>query len=256
MTPGATGYKEAKIGDAFLKPGVGMLKKISDKSYDYGTAYPIVDGGTWTSKPSSDHRSVSSTQVLKGSDGYAYVYEKVLSLDKNGTTLSITHHLKNTGTKAIDTFIYNHDFFMFDEQPTGAGITVHFPWQKLDASDLQGTIAKAVGNDIVFSDPPPPPPPPPPAAPGETPQRRPRGGGGGAQGYLSGFSDKVSDFDITVQNTKTGVGVEETADTPLSRLYFWAQSKVVCPEGYIHVSVAPGKTQSWTLHFRLFTPNA
>ncbi len=251
VTPGAIGYKEAKIGDAFLKPGVGVLKKVSDKGYDYGTAYPIIDGGTWVSKPSADKRSVSSTQVLKGPDGYAYVYEKILSLDKNGTTLSITHHLKNTGTKAIDTLVYNHDFFMFDDQPTGAGITVHFPW-KPDASDLQGTIAKANGNDIVFSDPVPPPPPPPPT-PGAPPARR-GGGGSGAQGYLTGFSDKVSDFDITVQNTKTGVGVEETADTPLARLYFWSQAKVVCPEGYIHVSVAPGKTQSWTLHYRLFTP--
>ena len=64
----------------------------------------------------------------------------------------------------------------------------------------------------------------------------------------------MKDFDITVENTKTGVGVEETADAPLGRVYFWAQSSVVCPEGYVAVHVAPGKTQEWTLHFRLFAP--
>ena len=238
VKPGAILYNEAKPGDPFFKPGVGVLTRIDDKDYSYGVNYPIVDVGTWTN--SHTPTSVTSKQVLKGPGGYAYEYEKVVSLDKNGTTLSITHHLKNTGSKAIDTMVYNHDFFMFDNQPTGAGIEVRFPW-KLDASDLQGSIAKVRGNDIVFSDPIPP-------AAGA-----PRGEGG-AQGYLMGFSDKVSDFDFTVENVKTGVGVQETSDTPLARLYFWSQARVVCPEGYIHVSVPPGSTQSWTLHYRLFAP--
>ena len=59
-----------------------------------------------------------------------------------------------------------------------------------------------------------------------------------------------------MENVKIGVGVQETSDTPLARLYFWSQAKVVCPEGYIHVSVAPGKMQSWVLHYRLFAPAA
>jgi hypothetical protein len=153
---------------------------------------------------------------------------------------------------------------MFDDQKPGAGITVHVPWAKLDASDLQirNGFARAEGNDIIFSDPTPPPAPPAGTAPAAGGQgaagggRRGGGGGGGsAQGYLLGFDpNKVKDFDITVQNTRTGVGVEETADTPLARVYFWAQSTVVCPEGYVAVNVAPGKTQSWTLHFRLFAP--
>jgi phage-related protein len=253
VTPGAIGYKEAKAGEVFLKPGVGFLTKVDDKPYNYGTTYPIADTGTWTNTHTAS--SVTSKQVLKVQNGYGYEYEKTIQLDKNGTTLSIVHHLKNTGTKPIETFVYNHDFFQFDDQPTNSGIVVHFPW-KPDFSDLQGALAKGEGNDIHFNDPAPPPPPPPPPAPGEAapPRRRGGGGGGGSQGYLSGFSDKVSDFDITVQNTKTGVGVEETADAPLARLYFWSQSKVVCPEGYIAINVAPGKTQSWTLHFKLFAP--
>jgi len=265
VTPGAIGYKDAKVGDVFLKPGVGFLKKVDEKPYSYGITYPIADGGTWTNSHTAT--SVTSRQVLKVQDGYGYEYTKIVSLDKNGTTLSVTHHLKNTGTKPIETLVYSHDFFMFDDQPPGTGITVHFPWAKFDGSDLQvrNGFAKVEGNDIVFSDPTRPTPPPAPAtlpagaaagAPGVQGGRRGGGGGGGgsAQGYLLGFSDKVKDFDFTVQNTKIGVGVEETSDTPLARLYFWAQSTVVCPEGYIRVSVAPGKTQSWTLHYRLLAP--
>ncbi len=268
VTPGAIGYKEATPGEIFLKPGVGFLKKIDDKPYNFGANYPIADGGTW--KNSHTATSVTSTQVLPVQEGYGYEYTKMVSLDKNGTTLSVTHHLKNTGTKPIETLVYSHDFFMFDDQPTGAGITVHFPWANFDASDLQARngFAKAEGNDIVFSDPPPRPTPPPapveapagtapgtPAGRGGPGGRRGGGGGGGggAQGYLLGFTNNVKDFDITVHSAKAGAGVEETADTPLARLYFWSQNTVVCPEGYVKVSVAPGKTQSWTLHYRLFT---
>lgn len=261
VTPGAIGYKEAAVGGIFLKPGVGFLTKTDEKPYSYGVSYPIADGGVWTNTHNAT--SVTSRQVLDVKDGYGYVYEKIVSLDKNGTTLSVTHHLKNTGTKPIVTYIYSHDFFMFDDQKPGAGITVHVPWAKLDASDLQvrGNFARAEGNDIIFSDPTPPPPRPAPPAdaagtPGARGARRGGGGGGGsAQGYLLGFDPtKVKDFDLTVENTKTGVGVEETADVPLARLYFWAQTTVVCPEGYVAVDVAPGKTQSWTLHYRLFAP--
>ena len=163
------------------------MLRIDNQDYSYGVNYPIVDTGTWTN--SHTPTSVTSKQV----SDRAAEYEKVVA-DKNGTTLSITHHLKNTGSKAIDTMVYNHDFFMFDDQPTGAGIEVRFPW-KLDASDLQGSITKVRGNDIVFRSHP---------ASG----RRARGGGG-AQ-ISNWLSDKSQTS--TSLRTRAGVGVQETSD--------------------------------------------
>ncbi|MEO6910898.1 MAG: hypothetical protein ABI158_08240 [Edaphobacter sp.] len=46
----ATGYDAAKPGETFLKPGVGVLRRIDSKPYSFSTAYPIVDGGTWVSR--------------------------------------------------------------------------------------------------------------------------------------------------------------------------------------------------------------
>src|SRR5260370_481712 len=38
---GAIGYNEAKPGDLFLKPGVGVLRRLDDSPYKFGVPYPI-----------------------------------------------------------------------------------------------------------------------------------------------------------------------------------------------------------------------
>ena len=72
-------------------------------------------------------------------------------------------------------------------------------------------------------------------------------------GDMTGFSDKVSDFDFTFEDTKHGLGVEETSDSPIAKLFFWSTPKTVCPEGFIAIHVLPGQTQKWSIHYRFFT---
>ena len=145
---GAIGYNEAKPGDSFLKPGVGVLRKVDNKPYQFGFPYPIVDTGTWTVKKKS--RSLLFRQVLNGPDGYAYVYEKVLSIDKNDT-MTLEHRLKNTGKKQIETNVYDHDFFMIDGKTTGPGMVVHFAFEP-KAEDPLGPAAKIEGKNLIFVD--------------------------------------------------------------------------------------------------------
>ena len=42
--------------------------------------------------------------------------------------LTLTHTLRNTGAKPLDTAVYNHDFFMVDHQPIGPGTEVRLPF--------------------------------------------------------------------------------------------------------------------------------
>ncbi len=70
---------------------------------------------------------------------------------------------------------------------------------------------------------------------------------------MTGFSDKASDFDFTFEDTEHGLGVEETSDSPMVKLFFWSTPKTVCPEGFIGIHVAPGETQRWGIHYRFFT---
>lgn len=228
---GAIGYAEAKPGETFLKPGVGVLRKVDDKPYSFGFAYPIVDTGKWTTK--SIKHSITFRQVLNGPDGYAYVYEKTLSLDKTGTAMTLEHRLKNTGKKTIDTSVYSHDFFMLDGKPTGPGMVVHFAFEP-KPEDPIGSAAKIEGKDLVYVEP---------LAPHK-----------GVQGYLTGYSDKASDFDFTVEDKNTGLSVRQTSDQPLARIYFWSTKSTICPEGYIHLNIPPGKTGTWKLHYEFRAP--
>ncbi|HMF53636.1 MAG TPA: hypothetical protein VK593_04760 [Edaphobacter sp.] len=231
VPPGAIGYAEAKPGETFLKPGVGVLRKVDDKPYAFGFAYPIVDTGKWT--VSSTKRSITFRQVLNGPDGYAYVYEKTLSLDKDGSAMTLDHRLKNTGKKTIDTSVYDHDFFMMDGKPTGPGHVVRFAFEP-KPEDPIGSAAKIEGKNLVYVEP-----------------LAPRNG---VQGYLTGYSDKASDFDFTVEDTNSGVSIRQTADHPLARLYFWSTRTTICPEGYIHLNIPPGETGTWKLRYQFTAP--
>jgi hypothetical protein len=231
VRPGAIGYQEARPGETFLKPGVGVLRKVDDSPYQFGGAYPIVDTGMWTVKVGK--RSVRFRQMLRGPEGYAYVYEKTLTLNKNEPVMTLQHSLKNTGKKAIETFVYDHDFFMLDGKPTGPGMVVHFKFEPKPQGEI-GAAAKIDGKDLVYVD-------------ALAPHK-------GVAGYLTGYSDEVRDYDFTVEDTRSKVGVQQTSDHSLARLYFWSTQTTICPEGYIQLKVAPGETSRWTLRYRFFAP--
>ena len=224
------GYDEAAPGGSFVKIGVGVLRRLDAKPYSFGGAYPILDHGKWTVK--ADRRAITFRQVLHSDTGYSYVYEKTLSLDAHANVLTLTHRLRNTGVKPLETAVYNHDFFMLDHQPTGSGMELRLPFvpqsDKLlpQAAEIDGKTVRIV-------------------APLD-----PRPGIGA---YITGFSTSPSDFDFTFEDKVHGLGIEETSDSPLVKMYLWATPKTVCPEGYIGIHVAPGQTQTWSMHYRFFT---
>jgi len=224
------GYDDAVPGGMFVKIGVGVLKRIDDKPYKFGNAYPILDTGKWKTKVHKN--SVTFQQELHSSIGVSYIYEKVLTLDKHGNVLRLEHRLKNVGTKPIDTQVYDHDFFMLDHKQTGPSMQVRFPFTPVLDSPVDPTKAVIEDNAIKF------------IAPLE---RR------GVQGYLTGYSTKVSDYDFTFEDKDLGIGVQQTSDSPINLSYFWSTPKTVCPEAYIKIHVAPGGTQTWMINYRFFT---
>ena len=222
-------YADAKPGELFLKPGVGMERKVDDSSYKFGYPYPIVDGGKWTVHARKDQ--VTFTQTLRSGQGYAYIYEKTLRLDKHQPILIIEHKLKNTGTKLIDSQVYDHDFYMIDSVPTGPGMAVHFAFTPQAEKSME-PLAKIDGKDIVYLH--------------EIAPRQ------AAASYLTGYSSNPADYDFTVENRNTGVGVEQTSSSPISLFNFWSIHTTICPEAYIHVNAGPGETASWNIHYRFF----
>jgi hypothetical protein len=70
---------------------------------------------------------------------------------------------------------------------------------------------------------------------------------------LTGFSDKTEDYDIRIENVKTGAGVRITCDRPLSKMVLWANPWTLCPEPYINIKVEPGKEFSWNINYEFYT---
>ena len=227
---GGLNYAAAKPGELFVKPGVGVLRKVDDKPYSSYFTYPLVDGGKW--KVSTSRTGVAFTQRLQSPTGVAYTYRKNLQLDKREPLLLLEHELKNEGQKPLELDVYDHDFFMIDGAPTGPDMVVHFPFQPVPEHALPngGQIS---GTDL-----------------GYTSELQPRQT---VNSFLTGYSDKVSDYNFTVENRKTHVGVQQTADRPLSHLNFWSIRTTICPEGYVHLSIAPGQTAHWTIRYRFFS---
>lgn len=230
---GAIGYNQAKAGDPFVKIGVGVVRKLADEPYKFMGQYPVIDAGTRTVKVRT--RSVTMTQRLKGPNGVAYLYTKTLSLDAHGAVLTLDHSLKNLGTTTIDTEVYDHDFYMIDKHPTGPPMRVHFPFEVASEKPL-GEHAAIEGHDLVYKD--------------ELQLRQ------TVSSFLTGYSGKVADYDITIENTETKVGVEQTSDTPISKINFWSIRTTICPEAYVHLVVAPGKTVHYAIHYRFFADGA
>jgi hypothetical protein len=228
-TDGALDYGQAKAGGLFVKIGVGVLRKADDSPYKFMYTYPLVDGGKWTVHTS--RRQVSFRQQLQSPIGIAYDYEKTVSLDPHEPVLTLQHSLKNTGTKTIDTQVYDHDFFMLDGAPSGPGMIVRFPFAPTAEKSME-PLAGIDGKQIVYREE---------LQPGQY-----------VESYLTGYSASPSDYDIVVENTKTGVGVEQTGDNPISLFNFWSPRTAMCPEAYHHLVIAPGQTAHWSIRYRFY----
>lgn len=226
---GALGYDQAKPGGLFVKPGVGVLRRLDDGPFKFTAPYPLVDGGKWTTHAGKSE--VSFKQVLKSKLGIAYDYKKTLQLDPHTPVLTIEHELKNTGTKPIEIEVYNHDFFVLDGAPTGPDMVVRFPFEPKAETDL-GSGAKIEGKELVYG--------------------RELQTGESAHSFLTGYSSNVSDNHFFVENRKTGVGVEQTGDLPISRFNFWSIRTTICPEAFVHLKIAPGKATYWTIRYRFY----
>ncbi|MDO9340168.1 MAG: hypothetical protein Q7T72_06525, partial [Bacteroidales bacterium] len=95
-------YLETKPGGSFLKIGVGVLTKPDNKPYTFSRLYPVLNRGKWKVNKKSDQ--VQFIHELNDKD-YSYQYKKTVQLIKDKPELVLTHTLKNTGNRKIETSV-------------------------------------------------------------------------------------------------------------------------------------------------------
>ena len=224
------GYDEAKVGESFVKIGVGAVRKPEEQSFHQFQTYDITDNGKWTITKGADF--VAFTQELSDTLGYAYVYKKIVRLAPGKPEMTLEHSLRNTGRKMIETSVYEHNFYMLDHQPAGPDYSVRFPFDVHPKADLHGAAA-AQGKLFTYL--------------------RELQDGQSVYTEMTGFGDSPRDYDIRVENRKAGTGVRQTSDRPLAKLVFWSIRSTVCPEAYIDLKIEAGQEARWKINYEFYT---
>jgi hypothetical protein len=275
---GALGYNDVPAGGLFVKPGVGVLKR-DEMNYNHSRPYAIANGGKWDVKTSRDVVEFTHT-LSEPSIDFGYVYTKVVRLTPGKPQMTISHVMKNTGTKPIVTNVYNHNFTTIDKQPTGPDVEITVPWHMTrtargGGAGRQGAARgtpPAAGTPARQGQPPVDP-----YAPLAAGQRMgtqcsqaqmqslasPQGNRlvyskvlEGSECYsasFTGFGADAKDNDIRIENKKTGAGVHITGDRPMTRFGYWSIRTVVSPEPYIDLNIEPGQQFAWTYTYDYYT---
>lgn len=225
------GWTESKPGGTFIKIGVGVLRR-GEGNYNRYQPYEVLNSGKWTVKKQKN--SVEFTQELSDpNSGYAYLYRKVIRLEIGKPEMVIEHSLKNTGKLAIKSSVYNHNFVVLDKQPPGPDFTFKVPYLIQAGRPADKVIAEARGNEVVFL--------------------KQLSGEDEAAVQLQGFSNKVEDTEIIIENKKVGAGMKITGDKPLIRSFLWSIRTVLAVEPYISIDIPPGNEFTWKNSYEYYT---
>jgi hypothetical protein len=213
------GYDATAPGEPFLKVGVGVLRS-NGAPYRHSGKYEVVKLGEW--EISAGDRWMQFEQTVTTTFGYAYTYRKKITLLPDRPEFTIDHEFTNTGSKAIETNNYCHNFLRFDERPVSEDYAVTFG-AGLELPDGPGDFYRIEGNTV-------------------------RPAHELADDETHGVSI-ASAYDITATNRATGSTLHITGNRPMSSLYLYSWRGAMSPEPYIDVNVEPGKTLTWQTRY-------
>lgn len=224
------GYRDAKIGEPFVKIGVGELEKPKEEKYSFFNKYRILKPGTWNVLRDGTSR-IEFTQELTSVRGMAYKYVKSIRVDSS--ILELDYMLRNTGTRPISTDVYNHNFFNVDADPVGPNYRFEFPFV-VKAPQPRERFAELVtldGKKLSF--------------------RKPLDQGTVFATLTGHGPEQKAGFIFRHAKSKLAVHVSGTA--PLSKMNFWGMSRTICPEPFHEFKIPPGGevTWRWRYDFRI-----
>ncbi len=222
------GYDAARPGETFVKIGVGSVEKIADEPYAFAKPYKLIDGGSWRTKKKGKN-AMQYEHTLKV-PLCAYQYTKTIVLTPDKPEMVITYRLVNTGTTPIESRVFNHNFFVMDEQQTGPDFSVTFPFTLVGEPKGKTTAGVLDGKILRYTDV---------LNKGENYFVSP----------LTGFGTTANDYDLLVSNSKTKMSVHIVGDQPIVRFVYWSAARTLCPEPYTKVSVGAGKEMQWKITY-------
>lgn len=216
------GYLEAKVGEGFLKIGVGVLRK-QNRQYSLfqqcEVIEPAVTAVTW------DRASARFVQTCNGVNGYAYALDAGVEVGTN--QISVAWTLRNTGTKPFTTRHYTHNFLRFGDQDVGPGYVLSFPYD-VAVRGLESEQAQH-GREIHFK------------------ARIPKW----VNAVVPYPADYAGPNACEVRSTVSGQWLRCETSLPGLRTDIHARAGYLSPEQFVELTLAPGERRLWTRTYSL-----
>ena len=220
------GFDDARPGELFLKPGIGLLHRPDDSPYNFARSYEIV-------QPFKFHIESTPTKASITVDpldcrGNALRLEKQFGIQEN--SLVISYRMENCGEKQIFTNEYVHNFVAIDRQPIGPDYLLRLPYLiDLDPEVQTGLDSLVIKeNTLGFK------------LPLSGLYLRPRG-----------YSQtNQSQWEMQLQSTQ--VSLSESDDFSPIRVAIWGTYHVLSPEIFVGIDLMPGAVFTWTRRYTFY----
>ncbi|HEV7300677.1 MAG TPA: hypothetical protein VGN72_15030 [Tepidisphaeraceae bacterium] len=221
----ALGYREAGDGGAFVKPGVGILRRADDRPYAFDEDYPY-ELFEFVVERLSDS-AVELAALPRACNGYALKLTRRFSVREN--VLDVTTTMRNEGTRPIAIAEYNHNFVAFNGRPIDGHVRLRTPWVTGAAETGKASLAIEPGVAQLT----------------RTPSSR---------FHVTFGRDTAIDSDAQswqLEDAQSGLSIQEQTSLPWSKLCLYGTRKVICPEAFVQIDVLPGKQLMWSRTFTM-----
>jgi hypothetical protein len=224
------GYDDCKVGEFFPKIGIGLLEKENDLPYHFFKPYKVVPGHFEVKQIGDSDLVITSS--ISNCRGYGYILEK--HFEVSGNILFIKYKLTNTGSKAIETEEYCHNFININNLSVNADYKLKFPIKIntgnfieevnpnycVEINNNQLSWKSTPESDFFYTD-------------------------------LNAGHNKINTWSI--ENTKAGVGVREFVNCVPAQCNVWGKSHVISPEIFINIKLNPRETMQWERKYEFYS---
>jgi len=219
--PQPLGFEEAATGDCFVKIGVGVLRRPDEQPYKFSGIYELVEAPPWQVAHGADW--IETRQTLSHAP-YGYEYVSRVALVPGEAAFVTRHTLSNTGAAEIHQSHYSHNFIVFDQHPIDPDYELLFPFAPTSAL-APDSPAFLESHSLMF--------------------RAPIPVAKAVFSPLTGFDGTAEGNQVTVRCRSAGMEVRITGDRPVCRFHVFAASGAVCPEPFVALRLAPGRSETW-----------
>jgi hypothetical protein len=221
----AVGYEDAKPGEWFVKPGVGLLKKEDNSPYDFKRSYELAPFGMAVEYSGHEARYSVHPRPCRG---YVLAQTKTVTLQDN--EIIIRYGMNNCGSKDVITNEYVHNFLRVASYPVGPDYSLQFsfPLKQVDGHcEYDPDIVLEEGNGLKWN-------------------KQPSGAfylrlDTSAAGEWAGWE---------LLHKPSGARISEECSNPLDTAAVWGMAHTVSPEMFVALRLAPGQTANWTRRYR------